>query len=115
MKSDGFRVLLLVSFLIGFVVDLFFMPGSFDLRSDARLFFLVLLWIVLSKVSNFTSMATFKVTIGLLVVLFFLYLFFRESPVLDRAASFLYIFLCIGVVQQFLESRKHKLKPKNLQ
>ncbi len=111
-KADEFQVFLLVLFLISFIVDVFFVPSTFDLGSDARLFSLVLLWLFLSKLSHFTSKSTFKVTIGFLIILFFFFLFFRTSPILDRIASWIYIFLCIGVVQQFLESGMHKLKPK---
>jgi len=111
-KVDEFRVFLLVLFLISFIVDVFFVPSTFDLGSDARLFFLVLLWLFLSKLSHFTSRSTFKVTMGFLTILFFFFLFSRTSPILDRVASWIYIFLCIGVVQQFLESRMQNSSQK---
>lgn len=105
-KGDEFGLFLLVFFLIGFTIDVFFVPSTFDLGSDGRLFFLVLLWLFLSHVSHFTSKATFKIAIGFLAILFFLFLFFRTTPILDRVASWIYIFLCIGIVQQFVESKK---------
>ncbi len=109
-KVEEFKVFLMVLFFISFIFDVFFLPSTFDLASDVRLFFLVFLWLFLSKLSHFTSRSTFKVTIGFLIILFLFFLLFPASPILDRIASWIYIFLCIGVVQQLLESRIYKLK-----
>lgn len=111
-KSDtmtmgkGFRVALLLLFFAGFIYDVFFIAPAFNLGSDLRLFFLALLWLFLSKFSHFSSKSTFKVTIGFLFILFFLFLFFQTNPILDRVSSWIYIFLCIGVIQQFFEAKK---------
>ena len=113
--NKGFQIVLLLLFFAGFIYDVFFIAPAFNLVSDVRLFSFVLLWLFLSKISNFSSKSTFKVTIGFLIILFFLFLFFKTSTILDRVSSWIYIFLCIGVVQQFLESRMYRLKPKMLQ
>lgn len=105
-KSDGFQIFLLMVFFVGFIVDVFFIPTTFELRSDIRLFSLLLLWIFLSRIAHFTSRATFKVAIGFLIILFLTFLFFRTNPASERVASWIYFFLLIGVIQQFLESRR---------
>ncbi len=106
VSDNRFQILLLVGFFVGFILDVFFIIPSFDWGSDTRLFSLLLLWVFLCIISNFTSKATFKVAIGFLFVLYIFFLFFKTNPALERVASWLYFFLLIGVIQQFFESRK---------
>lgn len=104
-KTNELGVFLLMIFSTGFIADVFFIPTTFDIRSDIRLFFLLALWIFLSRISHFTSQATFKVTIGFLIILCFLFLFFHTDLSIERVASWMYVFLLIGVIQQFFELR----------
>lgn len=103
------KLAFLIVFFIGFVADAFFMTPEksyTDWVSDVRLFSLLLLWLFIGKISRFTSIATFKITLIFLIVLSFLFIFFRDSSSTERLASWIYFFLIIGVVQQFFESRK---------
>lgn len=93
-----FRMMLVMLFFIGVFVDVLLPVGS-----DMRLFPLLLLWIFIIQLFAFKSTATFKVTLGFLGVLFFLFLFARNSPSLDKLSTWIYFFLLIGIIQQFRE------------
>ena len=111
-KSDGntvskrFQIALLFRFFAGFIYDVFFIVPAFTLVSDIRLFSFLLLWIFLSKISGFNSIATLKITIGLVIVMFLLFIFFPTKPVVERVASWVFMFLLIAIIQQLFESRK---------
>lgn len=93
-----FRMMLLMLFFIGVFVDVLLPVGS-----DIRLFFLLLLWIFIIQLFAFKSTVTFKVALSLLGVLFFLFFFDRNHPILDRFSTWIYFFLLIGIIQQFRE------------
>lgn len=107
-KTNNSTSLLLLIFLVGFVVDVFFypIPVMLNWESDFRLFLVVFIWILTVKLSHFSSRATFKVALGFLILLFTLFLFFSSHPAIERIASWIYIFLLMGIIQQFFELRK---------
>lgn len=105
-KAKGFQIFLLLFFFAGCIFDIFFTVLPVNLNSDIRLFFFLLLWIFLSKISHYTSMATLRITIFFIVLLFLLYIFFPTYPPVERVASWVYMFLLISIVQQFFESKK---------
>lgn len=106
-KGNEFQVLLLIIFVIGFLTDVFYFPIVLDWGSDFRLFFLVILWLFIVRISRFSSRATFKLSLGFLILLFALFMVSRDYPPTERIASWIYIFLAIGIAQQLFE------KPKN--
>lgn len=93
-----FRMLMLVLFLIAILVD-----TLLPIPSDIRLFLLLFLWLLIIHLFSFKSTATFKVALGFLAVLFFIFLFARNNPSLDRLSTWVYFFLLIGIIQQFRE------------
>lgn len=105
-KIKEFKVLLLVVFLIGFIIDIFFFPVVLDVASDLRLFFIVFLWLFIVKASHFSSRATFKIALLFLILLSVLFFFSTINPQIERIASWIYIFLLIGIIQQFFETGK---------
>lgn len=108
-KVNEIGILLLMVFFIGFIADIFFIvpiQSYKDWGSDARLFILLILWIIVVKVSRFTSIATFRLTLLFLAVLSFLFIFFREYHSTERVASWVYIYLATGVIQQLFEARR---------
>lgn len=111
-KGWELQIFLLVIFFIGFIVDIFFIIPTFDYGSDLRLFSLALLWVFLCKLSHFPSTATFKVAIGFLIVLFTYFLFFPTNLAIERVGSWIYLFLTVGVVQQFFEKPKSSARLK---
>jgi len=92
-----YRVATLFFFIIGITVDIFFIHAP----SDIRLFLLLLLWLINSKVYGFNSTTTFKITFIYLVILLFLFIFFRNSYMSERMATWIYLFLTVGIIQQF--------------
>ena len=98
-----FRILLFMFFFLGVFFDVF-QP----IPSDGRLFLLLFLWIFIIQLFAFKSTATFKVALGFLGVLFFLFLFARNHPSLDRFSTWIYFFLLIGIIQQFREISSQK-------
>lgn len=106
--NKGFQLVLLLLFFAGFIYDVFFIVPAFALVSDMRLFSLLLLWIFLSKISNFNGTATFKITLIFTCILSVLFIFYRDNPSIERLASWVYIYLATGVIQQLLEARSSK-------
>jgi hypothetical protein len=107
-KTNGLGIFLLAIFSIGFIADAFFIkPENIytDWGSDLRLFFLLLLWFFIGKIFNFSSIATLKLTLLFLVILSFSFIFFRDYFFTERLASWVYIYLAAGVIQQLLEIR----------
>lgn len=101
-----FQIVLLLLFFAGFIYDVFFVIPAYTLVSDIRLFSFLLLWIFLSKISGFNSMATLKITVGLVILMFILFVFFPVNLLAERVGSWFYMFLLIAIIQQFFESRK---------
>ena len=99
-------VLFFSVFFVGFLADVFLLWQKLDWAADIRLFILVGLWLLIGKMFRLTSIATFKVTLVFLIVLSFLFIFAREHASVERIASWVYIFLAVGVIQQLWESRK---------
>lgn len=102
--------LLFFLFGIWFLVDVFFIIPTQDYGSDARIFLLVFLWIIAAKIIHLRSTETFKLTLAFLILLAFLFIFFPKHTSMERIATYVYIYLFAGIVQQFLELRKEKLK-----
>lgn len=107
--SNQLQILLLIFFFGGFLCDVFFFPIILDWGSDFRLFLIVLVWLFTVRISNFTSRATFKLTLGFLILLSVLFIFFPTYPPTERIASWIYIFLAIGITQQFFENPKKEV------
>lgn len=84
--------------------DIFF----FTVSSDFRYLFLAVLWIIIVKYFKFRSDMTFKLALGILSILFVFFIFFRESSVIEKLATWVYLTLLIGVLQQLVEFRNRK-------
>ena len=102
MKKPRY-ILLILALIAG---DVFF----FQVSSDARIFTLLLLYIVLMKRLQWRSHTTFIVTLVLFLSSFLLYVFtdpakFHQPliPATERLAVWLYLFLVIGVIQKWRE------------
>ena len=98
-----------VLFFIGFIADVFLIKPQqsyTDWSSDARLFLLLLLWLIIWRTSGFTSITTIALTLLFLTIFSFLFIFFRDHYSVERIASWIYVYLATGVIQQLLESRK---------
>ena len=107
--SNDVLVLLLSPFFIGVFVDVFLIKYTLDWGSDIRLFIFLLLWLFSTKVLHFTSIATFKLVLILFIVLSVLFIFFPDQPSTERLASWVYIYMVVGVIQQLFESRKSEV------
>lgn len=109
-KQNELQILLLLIFFAGFLFDVFFYPIILDWGSDFRLFLIVFVWLFTIRISHFTSRATFKLTLMFLILLFVLFIFFPTYPPVERIASWIYIFLVIGVTQQFFENTQKEVE-----
>lgn len=99
--------LFLTVFFIGLSVDVFLLPSStLSIATDVRLLILLFFWLFLVRTLRFTSIATFKLTLVILIVLSIIFIFAPDNQSVERLASWVYILLVTGVVQQFFESRK---------
>ena len=106
-----FRNIFLSMFLIGAIIDVFFMSSpALSYSSDLRVFLLLIFWLFIIRDIKFGSTATFKLALVFLVILFFLFTFFRTQPSVERSATWIYLLLLVGIIQQFFELRKEKAK-----
>lgn len=115
-RTNDIGILLLLAFFAGFILDVFYIkrPESYiDLNPDIRLFSLLILWLVIVRFSRFTSIATFKLTLIFLIILSVFFVFFRDNAAVERLASWVYIYLLTGVIQQLFESQRRKKVKKN--
>ncbi len=94
------KTFFLALFFIGLSMDLFY----FKLYSDIRIFALLALWIFIIKISDFKSDSTFKLSLGMLGMMFVF--FGRNLFVQERIAVWIFLLLTTGLIQQFFEFRK---------
>lgn len=92
------RLVLLTIFIGGVVGDIFLNSDS-----DINLLLLCLLWILVVKLFNFRSVITFKAIIAFLALLFFLFLVAPDKGNIERVATWIFLFLLLGIIQQFRE------------
>ncbi len=96
-----------ILFILGLILgDVFFFPVS----SDARIFGILFLYIVLTKRLRWQSRTTFILALIVFLLLFILYLFTDPAafyqpliPATERLAVWVYLFLVIGVIQKWRE------------
>lgn len=93
-----FRFVLIIIFLIGVIIDIFS-----NANSDMSLLLLCALWILTIKLFNFKSATTFKITFVFLVALFFLFLINPDQKPIERVATWIFLFLFLGIFQQYKE------------
>jgi len=93
-----FRFFLIAIFFIGVIVDIFL-----NANSDMSLLLLCALWILVINLFNFKSATTFKVSLAFLVTLFFFFLISPDQKPIERVATWIFLFLALGIVQQFRE------------
>lgn len=105
MNNTTTKNVLLGIFFTGFAADIFYFPAS----SDIRYFILIFLWWTVTYTLRIRSEVTFKLALGLLGLLIIFFIFAKESGVMERIATWIYLLLVYGVVQQFLEIRKEKV------
>lgn len=90
------------SFFTILALDLLYFPAT----SDIRYFILGLLWFFITATYRLKSTHTILVVLGLIILLFFFYLFDRNSQITERIATWIYILLFFGLIQQIVEIRK---------
>lgn len=93
-----FRFFLITIFFIGVIIDIFS-----NANSDMTLLLLCALWILTIILFNFKSTTTFKVTLVFLLTLFFLFLISPDQKPIERAATWIFLFLALGIIQQYKE------------
>lgn len=103
---QSFTLILVGGFTVGILIDFF----NYQDNSDIRLFFLLALGILVSRVLRLKSDATFKFALFFLVLLFVFFISSRESEITERIAVWLYFILIIGIVQQFFEFKNNREK-----
>lgn len=96
-----------LAFLCGIFADLFI----YSTPSDFRLFLLLGLWILTVKFNHFKSKTTFIIALQVLTIMFIANVFFvQEVYLIERAASWLYFLLLVGILHQIFELKSSKNK-----
>lgn len=98
--------LLFLFFAMGIFGDIFYWLKNSDLRT------LVLfgIWIILARRYKFEGRAAVSVALGFLILCPIL-LVFNNDVSAEKSAIWVYMFLLIGVIQMFWETRKEPLNP----
>lgn len=91
--------LLLTVVTAGILADIFFIPGS----SDVRIFSILILYLLAIKIHNLRSQFTFYVDLGLLILTFIEYLMSGPSAETEKAAVWFFLFLLIGIIAKWKE------------
>lgn len=106
MQSNKKIILFFIFFSLLFT-HIFLFPTSFDLKSDLITFFIIFIWIIITKICHFNSSATFIVVLLNLFLAFFLILF-KEKIFIEKVFVWIYIYLLFGVIQRSIEIYKKK-------
>ncbi len=91
--------LLLTVVVMGIVADIFWLPGS----SDLRIFSILMLYWLAIRVHNLKSQFTLYVALGLLILTFIEYLLSGPSAETEKAAVWFVLFLLIGIITKWKE------------
>lgn len=94
----SFRFFLITIFFIGVIIDVFS-----NANSDMSLLLLSILWIFIIKLFSFKSHATFIATLIFIVALFFFFLISPDQKPIERVATWIFLFLLLGIFQQYKE------------
>lgn len=108
-RKNILRLLLLLVYIAGFITDVFIIKPKLiytDWNADIRLFGLLFLWLAIGRILHFTSLITLKLTMCFLAIFSFVFIFFCDHPSVERIASWIYIYMAVGVVQQVFEGSK---------
>lgn len=104
MSTKTLRNIFLGVFFTGFAADIFYFPGS----SDLRYVFLLFIWWVCVYMFKLKSKITFILALIMVGLLFIFYVFSKESPTMERIASWVYLLSVFGIIQQFVEINGEK-------
>lgn len=89
-----------LSFILATIfVDILF----FKEASDLMFFGVVIIYLVFTKMFLLKSRLTFLISLALLIMMFFNYLFTAITISTEKAAVWLVLFLVIGIIQQWRE------------
>ena len=97
LKKNKRIILSLIS--ISIFVDIFLIKTS----SDIIIFSILLLYGIFTKISQIKSKRTFLLCLAILTAMFINYLFTGPSIPTEKAAVWLFLFLALGIFQQWRE------------
>lgn len=106
-KKLGF--LLLIVFSVVFFMDSFFIKPEntyTDWYSDVRLFSVLVVWLLISRLFRFGGNETLRISFLILVLLSLFFTYNLDTVIRERLASYLYVFLVTGVTQQLFEIKR---------
>lgn len=103
-RINSYKSFVLVLFSLLLFFDVFKFKGT--PTADLRIGIIVALWIIVLNLYKLKSIATFQLTLGCISILLYLYIFARTEYSLERTATWVYMFLVVGIIQQFLELRR---------
>ncbi|GEM_PF-6222834 len=101
-KLKKFRIVLLVGFFIGVLIDIIYLTPYFDLS----IFSLIVLWIIICLLYKYNSVTTLKLALIFLVILFILFITSRNLVQTERVSTWFYLVFMLGIIQQFIDLRK---------
>lgn len=93
------KQIILTIFVLSLVQDIFFGKGS----SDVRIFVTLFLYMVISRFYRLGSRLTYGICLFVLAAMVAGFLFSGPSESTEKAAVWLFIFLLVGIIQQWRE------------
>lgn len=103
-------LLLPLGFVLAFIFDVFVIDFMFNFQSDLRQFVVIGIWLVICNVFGLGGRGTFILSFFILVILTPFTIFSPDNPKTDRIATYLYLFLWVGLIQSGWELYKKKGK-----
>ncbi len=94
-----YKQVVLTLMALAILGDILFMPGS----SDIRIFSLLAIYISAVRFYRIKSVITFYWCLILLLLMFMLFLLRGPAPDTEKTAVWLFLFMMIGVIQQWRE------------
>jgi len=94
-----YKTVVISFFLLSLFVDIAFLTDN----SDIRFFILIPIYIIASRTYRFTSKRTFLLCFILTIIMGLLYLFIGPVGPTEKTAVWIYLFLAVGIIQQFRE------------
>ena len=99
IHSKSIKVIILTLVVLSVFIDIFFLKIS----SDIITFGLLSIYIILSNYYHFKSKFTFIYCIVLLFTMYIGFIISGPSPVTEKNAVWLFLFLLTGIVQKWKE------------
>lgn len=94
-----YKTVMLTTIFLSIIADILIIAGG----SDFRVYGILVLYILSILFYRLSSRTTFRLSLILLGIMFFEFIFTGTSAKTEKAAVWIFFFLAVGIIQQFRE------------